>query len=116
MCSRYAFLCRFLAILFAAASPCWPQLAHAADDRPENYPEASHREETYYYCSACHGFQLVAAQGMPRERWDETLAWMARKHNMPKLDDKEREQILDYLAAAFPIKEKASGGWKNPFQ
>ncbi len=80
------------------------------------FPAGAHRDTTFYFCSACHNFKLVAAQGMSREKWDETLAWMTVKHNMPKLDEKQLAEILDYLGAAFPAKAPAQqGGWKNPF-
>lgn len=84
------------------------------DETPEMYPAAPHREDTFYFCSACHGFRIVSTQGMSRERWDESLTWMTERHNMPKLEGQERSNVLDYLAQAFP--ERASPrGWKNPF-
>ncbi len=49
----------------------------------------------------------VAQQGMSRRQWDETLTLMNEKHNMPKLDGKERETVLNYLEA--PIRRPRSG-------
>jgi len=84
------------------------------DERPEQFPAGPHRDDAFYFCTACHGFAIVASQGMSRERWDESLTWMVDRHGMPKLEGAEREKILDYLGVAFP-ERKAPGGWKNPF-
>jgi hypothetical protein len=43
------------------------------DESPEQYPAGPGRDETFYACTACHGFMLVAQQGMSRRQWDETL-------------------------------------------
>ncbi|MGH6816061.1 MAG: hypothetical protein ACREC6_10170 [Hyphomicrobiaceae bacterium] len=105
---------------------CWLLSAHFAaaqqqggtfaprEETPEMYPAAPHRDDTFYFCTACHGFRIVSAQGMSRERWDESLTWMTERHNMPKLEGREREKILDYLAAVFP-ERRTPGGRKNPF-
>jgi hypothetical protein len=84
------------------------------EESPEDFPEVPGREETFYACTACHNFELVAAQGMRRARWDETLDLMVTRFNMPKLEGKERELVLDYLARAFPEQEPARG-FQNPF-
>jgi hypothetical protein len=86
----------------------------ASEERPEDFPEGPGRDETFYACVACHNFKLVAAQGMPRPQWDETLTWMTTRHNMPELSGKDRELILNYLEKHYPPKP-ARGGWKNPF-
>jgi hypothetical protein len=87
-----------------------------AEEGPEQYPAGPNRDDTFYFCTACHSFRLVAAQGMSRERWDESLTWMVSRHNMPDVQGPERTKILDYLAAAFPERKRAPGGWKNPFE
>jgi len=84
------------------------------EETPEMYPAAPHRDDTFYFCTACHGFRIVAAQAMSRVRWDESLTWMTERHNMPKLEGQDRDKILDYLAAAFP-ERRTPGGRKNPF-
>ena len=73
------------------------------------------RDETFYTCTACHNFKLVAQQGMSRRQWDDTIDWMTEKQNMPKLEGKERETVLNYLEAAYPPTAPAGGGWQNPF-
>jgi hypothetical protein len=85
------------------------------EEAPEQYPAGPNREDAFYFCTACHGFRIVAAQGMSRARWDESLTWMTERHNMPKLEGHEREKILDYLATAFPERQRAPGGWRSPF-
>jgi hypothetical protein len=84
-----------------------------SDERPEDFPEGPGRDETFYACVACHNFKLIAAQGMPRGQWDETLTWMTTRHNMPEINGKDRELILNYLEKHYPPKPR--GGWKNPF-
>jgi hypothetical protein len=85
------------------------------EEQPEQYPDGPHREDTFYFCTACHSFRIVAAQGMSRQRWDETLTFMTARHNMVDVQGEQREQMLDYLSVAFP-ERRAPGGWKNPFE
>jgi mono/diheme cytochrome c family protein len=86
------------------------------DESPEEFVTGEGRDQTFYTCTACHGFQLVAQQGMTRAQWDESINLMIRRHNMPALDDKDRAVVLSYLAAAYPPRPPASrGGWQNPF-
>jgi len=110
-----------LALVMAAAGRTGPAVAQVQarlpDEGPEQYPAGVHRDDTFYFCVACHSFRVVSRQGMSRERWDETLHWMSEKHAMPKLEGRSREEILGYLAAAFPQAAggQASGGFTNPF-
>jgi len=86
------------------------------DESPEDFPAGAGRDETFYTCTACHGFKLVAQQGMTRAQWEDSIALMVRRHNMPQLDDKERAVVLDYLEATYPPRQPAGrGGWQNPF-
>ena len=84
------------------------------DESPEEYPAGPGREDTFYACTPCHGFKVVAAQGQTRRQWDDTLDWMTQRHSMPKPRDSDRKVMLDYLEAAFPA--RAARGWQNPFQ
>jgi hypothetical protein len=109
-----------LAAAVLAATPRVPDVAaqeqrqRPVEEQPEQYPDGPHREETFYFCTACHGFKIVAQQGMSRGRWNETLDFMVTRHNMPDVHGEEREKILDYLTGAFP-ERRQPGGWKNPF-
>jgi hypothetical protein len=86
------------------------------DESPEDFPAGQGRDETFYTCTACHGFKLVAQQGMNRRQWDESLNWMTEKHGMPKLEGKERDTVLNYLEATFPPRAPSGGGgFQNPF-
>ena len=85
------------------------------EENPEEFPAGAGRDDTFYTCTACHNFKLVAQQGMSRRQWDETITLMNEKHGMPKLEGKERETVLNYLEAAYPPTAPAAGGWQNPF-
>jgi hypothetical protein len=91
-----------------------PQFVPRAEN-PEDYPPGPGREDTFYACTACHGFKLVAQQGMTRRQWDESIQLMIDKHKMPPLPAKERETVLDYLETTFPPRPPAGRGWQNPF-
>jgi mono/diheme cytochrome c family protein len=86
------------------------------EENPEEFAAGKGRDETFYACTACHGFRLVAQQGMTRAQWQDSINLMVRRHNMPPLDDKDRETVLNYLEAAYPPRAPAGrGGWVNPF-
>jgi hypothetical protein len=92
-----------------------PKQERPREERPEDYPDGPNREDTFYVCTPCHSFRIVAAQGMSRARWSETLDFMVTRHNMPDVQGADREKILDYLASAYPERTQRPG-WKNPFQ
>ncbi|MBM3509356.1 MAG: hypothetical protein FJX61_04340 [Alphaproteobacteria bacterium] len=94
--------------------PPTPVSTVTADDAPENWPDGKGRDETFYFCTACHGFRIVAQQGLSRERWSEALDWMVVQHKMPALAGAERETILDYLAQTFPSRARGRAA-PNPF-
>jgi hypothetical protein len=86
------------------------------DERPEDLPEGAGREETFYACTACHNFKLVAAQGLSRAQWDDSLTWMTTRHNMADIQGADRDLILDYLEKHYPPRAPSrAGGWRNPF-
>ncbi len=107
----------FVAILLASLIPVDGTNAQtkAPEEAPEQYPAGKHRDDTFYFCTACHGFKIVAQQGQSRARWDETFDVMVSRHGMVDVQGEQREQMLDYLAKAFP-ERRAPGGWKNPFE
>jgi mono/diheme cytochrome c family protein len=85
------------------------------DENPEEFPAGQGRDETFYACTACHGFKLIAQQGLNRRQWEESLDWMTVKHGMPKLDAADRKTVLDYLEATYPPRAPAGRGSPNPF-
>ncbi len=97
-----------------ALSQQQPPAFSPRDETPEMYPDHPNREDTFYFCIACHSFQIVAQQRMNRGRWDEVLTWMTERHNMPDVQGEDRAKMLDYLATAFPETTKPRG-WNNPF-
>ena len=86
------------------------------DESPEEYPAGTGRDETFYSCTACHGFKIVAQQGLNRRQWEESLDLMVAKHKMNPLDGDDRKIVLDYLETTYPPRGK--GGREaapNPF-
>ena len=97
---------------YAEQKPAFEPRAEA----PEEYPEGPGRDETFYACTACHNFKLVAQQGMSRRQWNESIDLMIDRHNMQPVDPADRKAILDYLEATFPARAPANRpGWQNPF-
>jgi hypothetical protein len=98
-----------------AATAQTPQFVPRTEN-PEEFPAGAGRDDTFYACTACHNFKLVAQQGMTRRQWEESLQWMYDKHKMPVLPPKEREIVLNYLEATFPPRAPSGrDGWQNPF-
>ena len=85
------------------------------DESPEEFAAGAGRNETFYACTACHGFKLVAQQAMTRAQWDDSINLMIRRHNMPPPEPREREVFLNYLETAYPSRSPSRGGWQNPF-
>jgi len=104
-------------ILVAAllAPPAKAQNFTPRDESPADYPAGAGRDQTFYTCTPCHGFKIVAQQGQSRRQWEETLDFMTQRHSMPKIDGNDRRIVLDYLEATFP-QRRAPGGFQNPFQ
>lgn len=100
-------------LLAAALLACPLSTAAAAFEKPEDLPPGNGREEVFYWCSACHSFNLVSRQGMSRALWDDTLTFMVERHGMAEPTQEERALILDYLASVYPQTKKR--GWQNPF-
>ena len=108
-------------LAMAVAALLWmaPAIAQTAftprDESPEEFAAGAGRDETFYACTPCHNFKLVAAQGLNRRQWDESLAWMTTRHGMPAMEGKERETVLDYLEKTYPPRAPAGRGSPNPF-
>ena len=102
-------------VLVASAAAAQAPAFSPQDESPETLPAGPGREETFYACTACHNFKLVAAQGLSRAGWEDSVNLMVRRHNMPPLDEKDRALVLNYLEAAYPPRAPAGGrGWQNP--
>ena len=98
------------------AVPAIAQTFAPRDESPEEFPAGAGRDDTFYACTACHGFKLIAQQGLSRAGWEDSINLMISRHNMPPLDDKDRAVVLGYLEATYPPRAPAArGGWQNPF-
>lgn len=116
MSMKFVYAAALAATLLAFAAGSVVAQAQNQDERepeePTVFPEGEYREEVFYLCTACHGSDLVRAQGHSRDRWAEVLKIMVERHNMAQLDGEELEKTLDYLARAFPPKGRV---YSNPF-
>lgn len=83
-------------------------------EEPSALPDGPHRDEVFYFCTACHSARIVRNQQMSRERWDETLTWMTDRHGMAPLEGADRQRFLDYLATALGESEAGPTG-ARPF-
>jgi hypothetical protein len=92
-----------------------PRTFTPTDETPEDLPAGHGREETFYACTACHGFKIVAQQGLTRSQWDDSLNWMTTKHGMNAIEGDDRKVILDYLEKNFAPRSKPGRGSPNPF-
>ena len=106
---------RAIALLFFLGAIANAQTFTPRDESPEEFPAGAGRDETFYACTACHNFKLIAQQGLSRGQWDETLTFMTRRHNMPEIAGKDRDLILSYLEKTYPPRTQRPGGWRNPF-
>ena len=41
------------------------------EENPEDLPAGAGRDDAFYACTACHGFKLIAQQGMSRRQWED---------------------------------------------
>jgi hypothetical protein len=113
---RHVLIAAALLSMLPIAAPAQTQQQYTPQpEDPESFPDGPGRDDAFYACGACHSFKLVASQGFSRERWDETIDLMTERHGAPKLDGKDREIILNYLAKTFPPKPQQNRGFQNPF-
>jgi hypothetical protein len=98
-----------LAALVAASVATAQEIA----EEPSVLPDGPHRDEVFYFCTACHSARIVHNQQMSRERWDDTLTWMTERHGMAPLEGPDRQRFLDYLATA--LGEDAAPAAARPF-
>ena len=57
---------------------CAAQQFVPRDENPEDFPAGAGRDDTFYACTACHGFKLIAQQGMSRRQWEELIELMVQ--------------------------------------
>jgi competence protein ComEA len=81
-------------ILLAGAAVCAVAAAQEA-----RFPEAPGREVFQAVCSACHEPARVLDKQWTRAEWKDKVLEMLQEE--PDVTEKEREQIVDYLARNF---------------
>ncbi|MDW8445301.1 MAG: hypothetical protein RML45_14340 [Acetobacteraceae bacterium] len=87
----------------------------AEEETPEVLAPGEGREETFYYCIACHNTALIRRSGFTRQQWDELMDWMTERHGMNPLEGELRETIVNYLAQAYPPRRQRGPAFVNPF-
>ncbi len=97
------------AALVVAAAPVVN--AHPTET-PDVLPDGPFRDETFYFCTTCHGSAVITRTGATRERWDFLLTWMTDVHGMAPVEGADRDSMLTYLATSFPPRRRAP---VNPF-
>ncbi|MBS1799728.1 MAG: c-type cytochrome [Acidobacteria bacterium] len=68
-------------------------------------PEGANREAVQRACSSCHNVQMFTGRRMSREQWGTTVSNMIGRG--AKISDDEYDQIVSYLATAFPLNGEA---------
>jgi hypothetical protein len=90
-------------------------VSSAEEETPEVLAPGEGREETFYYCIACHGTAVIRRSGFTRQQWDELMDWMTDRHGMNPLEGELRETIVNYLAEAYPPRRQRGVPFINPF-
>ena len=75
----------------------------APDDGHSNFPPGDGRELTLKVCSTCHSVDLLADQQLDHDGWKDMVGQMASMG--ADATEEQLNQIIDYLAKAFPAPE-----------
>ena len=100
-----------LAVPLSATAPS----ISAEEETPDILAPGEGRDETFYYCVACHNTALIRRSGFTRQQWDELMDWMTERHGMNPLEGELRETIVNYLAQAYPPRRQRGPAFTNPF-
>jgi cytochrome c5 len=65
-------------------------------------PEGPGKELVEAVCTACHTLERVVAKRATKAEWQEKVLEMLQED--PDVTQMERDQIVEYLAKAFPPK------------
>jgi cytochrome c5 len=69
---------------------------------PPALPEGPGKELVEAVCTACHTLERVVAKRATKAEWQDKVLEMLQED--PDITQQERDQIVDYLAKAFPPK------------
>ena len=73
-----------------------------AGQSPPVLPEGPGKELVEAVCTACHTLERVAAKRATKAEWQDKVLEMLQED--PDITQQERDQIVEYLAKAFPPK------------
>lgn len=74
----------------------------AAQSPPPVLPEGQGKELVEAVCTACHTLERVVAKRATKAEWQDKVLEMLQED--PDITQQERDQIVEYLAKAFPPK------------
>jgi virginiamycin B lyase len=74
----------------------------AAGQSPAALPEGPGKELVEAVCTACHTLERVVAKRATKAEWQDKVLEMLQED--PDITQQERDQIVEYLAKAFPPK------------
>jgi mono/diheme cytochrome c family protein len=74
----------------------------AAGQSPPVLPDGPGKELVEAVCTACHTLDRVAAKRATKAEWQDKVLEMLQED--PDITQPERDQIVEYLAKAFPPK------------
>jgi cytochrome c5 len=76
--------------------------AGAQSPPPPALPEGPGKELVEAVCTACHTLERVVAKRATKAEWQDKVLEMLQED--PDITQQERDQIVEYLAKAFPPK------------
>jgi virginiamycin B lyase len=74
----------------------------AGQSPPPVLPEGQGKELVEAVCTACHTLERVVAKRATKAEWQDKVLEMLQED--PDITQQERDQIVEYLAKAFPPK------------
>jgi virginiamycin B lyase len=74
----------------------------AGQSPPPALPEGPGKELVEAVCTACHTLERVVAKRATKAEWQDKVLEMLQED--PDVTQQERDQIVEYLAKAFPPK------------
>ena len=74
----------------------------AGQSPPPALPEGPGKELVEAVCTACHTLERVVAKRATKAEWQDKVLEMLQED--PDITQQERDQIVEYLAKAFPPK------------
>lgn len=66
----------------------------------QSLPDGPGKDLVEAVCTACHTLERVVAKRATKAEWQDKVLEMLQED--PDITQKEREQIVEYLAKAFP--------------